>query len=209
MSDIYQERYLKHQKRKREQLTKSVGEKPHKHPKKYGETFKKLQQARRSQRVFSGDKVDETTMQEILESAVSAPNSCNRHGIKLRVVTEQPDKDLLTGILVGGVGWIHRADTIVLFLADTSAYKSPNEKDFMHYCDVGFTAMNMWLTAESLNVGASYINPNIRKENADIFKNRFGRDGYVFCGALVLGNYSSKALKASQPTLEELLTVVK
>lgn len=161
----YQERYQRHQARKKLQL---------------------ILGARRSQRIFTSEAIPEPVFQDILSAATTAPSSCNRHGLKMRVVRERREKELLGGLLVGGVGWIHRADRIILFLADPAAYASPNEKDFMHYCDVGFTALPMWLVAESHGLGVAYINPNL--VDAEVFNTKFGK-GLIFCGALVIGNY--------------------
>lgn len=202
--DTYQERYLEHQAKKKRQLTESEGEKAKLYTNTERKVITSLLSRRRSQRVFSGEPVGEGTLKKILQAATTAPNSCNRHGIGLKVITDRREKELLSGILIGGVGWIHRADAIVLFLADPEAYKSPNERDFMHYCDVGFTAMAMWLTAEAHNVGAAYINPNVHYKA--ILEANFA-PGRVFCGALVLGRYDSqkRALRAKSPHVEDIV----
>lgn len=195
MSDVYQDRYIAHQAKKKEQLMFSKGEKP----KKITDPIKQ----RRSQRIFTSTPLDEKIVTKILTAATYAPSSCNRHGIKLKVITDRTEKNLLNGILVGGVGWCYRAHAIILLIADPQAYKSPNEKDFMHYCDAGFTAMTMWLTAESLGVGACYINPNIMPENKALFASRFGEG--IFCGALAIGNYDIRVTEADHPTLAEIM----
>lgn len=179
----YQDRYARHQARKKLQL---------------------LLGARRSQRIFTNDAIPEAVFTDILNAAATAPSSCNRHGLKLHVVAGRRDKELLGGLLVGGVGWVHRADKIILFLADPVAYASPNERDFMHYCDVGFTAFPMWLVAESHGLGVSYINPNLVNET--VFNTYFGR-GHIFCGALAIGYYDpAHRPEPSEPGLvEEML----
>lgn len=198
----YQDRYIKHQEKKKRQLMYSEGVRST--PIKANASLEAVLNARRSQRVFNGEKLTDKELNKILAAATTAPNSCNRHGLKMKVIKERDQKELLGGLLVGGVGWIHRADTIVLFLADMTAYASPNEKKFMHYCDVGFTATQMWLTAESLNIGASYINPNVKHQ--EVFNLIFGK-GLVFCGALVLGKYdrSRRARKADPGDLKDML----
>lgn len=200
----YQERYLKHQQKKRNQLAFSEGEKAKPYTLRERSVLADVLGRRRSQRVFIQKEIPDDVLESVLASATIAPNSCNRHGLRLRVVRNQTEKDLLTGVLVGGIGWVHRANAIILFLADPVAYASPNEKDFMHYCDVGFTAMSMWLTAETHNIGVSYINPNIREENKELFKERFSGES-IFCGALALGYYERRALKADPVTVNELL----
>lgn len=202
MTDKYQERYLAHQAKKKEQLT-GIGEAPERLPDTFYNLTKILLVHRRSQRLFNSEPISDEHMEAILSAGTHAPNSCNRHGIQLKVVTDRTEKSLLSGVLVGGVGWCYRAHAIVLFIADPNAYKSPNEKDFMHYCDVGFTAMNLWLTAESLNIGACYINPNIMPVNKQIFTDRFGEG--IFCGALALGNYDTRVTKAHYPDLQDIM----
>lgn len=207
----YQQRYVKHQARKKEQLMYSKGQPMH--MRYVPEVFEVLDR-RRSQRVFNNEPITSQEIDQILTAATMSPNSCNRHGVLVRMVSERRSKELLGGLLVGGVGWVHRAHTILLFLADPIAYASPNEKDFMHYCDVGFKAMSMWLVAETLGIGACYINPNLG--NRDIFIKEFGliedfEDGrhvtreLVFCGALALGRYDVRPEKAERPSIKEIL----
>lgn len=197
----YQERYVKHQEKKKRQLMLSEGEKATKLPQDiYG-----ILKFRRSQRVFNSEPIAEKDFNKILNAATFSPNSCNRHGIKIKVVTDRREKELLNGILVGGVGWIHRAQYIVLFWADPVAYASPNEKEFMHYCDVGFTAMSMWLMADSMGIGCSYINPNVLYK--DILTVKFGKPDHIFCGALVFGKYDAdkRAIKADPGELNDMM----
>lgn len=202
--DIYQQRYKSHQWRKRNQLTFGEGDSEYrKWNKKEKGTVKELLSSRASQRVFNSNIIEEDVLNEILNQATSAPSSCNRHGISLKVVRDRHEKELLNGLLVGGIGWVYRADTVILLFADPEAYKSPYEKEFMHYCDVGFTVMPMWYTAESLNVGAAYINPNIRPQYKKIMSEYFGKG--IFVGAFALGYYDNKAKKATSPRLKEIL----
>lgn len=197
--DSYQERYERHQAKKKKQLAFSEGEKAE-----CASDVLGALELRRSQRVFNGQPIDQEIFDNILRVSEIVPSSCNRHGLKMRVISERKDKELLGGLLVGGVGWVHRADKIVLFLADPVAYKSPNEREFMHYCDVGFLAMGMWLAAEQHGIGVSYINPNI--SHKDIFQEKFGHE-FIFCGALALGNYDSdkRALKSEDGQVKEML----
>ena len=169
---------------------------------------------RRSQRIYTHDPISDKDLETILTAATMSPNSCNRHGVLVRTVTERRDKELLGGVLVGGVGWVHRAPVVILFLADPIAYASPNEKAFMHYCDVGFKAMSMWLAAESLGIGACYINPNVG--NQEVFTKYFGlledldeqgrpdNRELIFCGALTLGHFDNRPSQAERPSINDL-----
>lgn len=209
----YQQRYEKHQARKKKQLTNSASMNKagsFRSVVRVGDMLNILRH-RRSQRVFitppSVSGLNDRAMELLFHSANIAPSSCDRHGIRIRVVRDRREKELLSGLLVGGVGWIHRAEVIFLFLADKRAYVSPNEKEFMHYCDVGFTAMSMWLTAESMGLGACYVNPNL--VDADVFYSKFGSiespDNIgIFCGALAIGSYDVRPDASDYPFDKEL-----
>lgn len=203
MTDIYQQRYEQHQEKKKAQLATGYGLPYEKRPTGDYSALQSILETRRSQRVFNREPITEQELDQILEAARIAPSSCNRHGVRLLTVCDREEKELLTGILVGGVGWVHRAEVVVLLFADPDAYKSPNEKEFMHYCDVGFTAMPMWLTAESLNIGCSYINPNIRQRNKELFYTLYPHG--IFVGALAFGKYDLKADKPDIPEIEEIM----
>lgn len=212
MANDYQARYIKHQSRKRDQLTNSASmpkANPSSAPAFFVNESMRILKSRRSQRVFiphpDGHVLNNTALNLLFEAANVAPSSCNRHGIRIRIVHERHQKEILGGLLVGGVGWVHRADTVFLFLADPVAYVSPNEKEFMHYCDVGFTAMSMWLMAESMGLGACYVNPNLT--DSKMFYDRFGSiDGHngIFCGALAVGMPGVKLEEAEHPSGFEL-----
>lgn len=193
MTDIYQERYLKHQKRKAEILKSNYGtDKFKKYSKKEQDVFQEILKSRRSQRTFNREPVD---IDKILELAEYRPSSCDRRAIEIKVIDSRDDKDLLGGLLVGGVGWVQRADKILLFLAYKDAYKSPAEKEFMAYIDAGVLAQTLYLICESQNIGACYINPNIREQNKQFFNERFNKDGYQYVGCMAIGNYYLKNTK--------------
>lgn len=201
MDTLYQQRYVAHQARKKQQITENVGEllndwEPLSQP-----LYAALER-RRSQRLFSGLDIAPEALQRVLEAGSWAPSSCNRHGIGIKAVEGRDEKELLGGLLVGGVGWMHRAHTVFLLLADPVAYASPNEKAFMHYCDAGFLAMSMWLAAEAEGLGACYINPNIKHK--DVFDEQFGK-GRIFVGALCVGRYEKRVLPAERVPVNEIL----
>ncbi|MGH3475422.1 MAG: nitroreductase family protein [Nocardioidaceae bacterium] len=165
--DPYQQRYTAHQKRKAGQLEVILAE-------------------RHSERRFGGPlSLDE--LQQIDEAARLAPSSCDRHAVHLYPVEDRDEKALLGGLLVGGVGWVHRAPTVFLLWADRTAYKAPGEVAYMPFLDAGVMVQNMWLTATSLGLPAAFVNPNVREKNAAFFQQRFIPDEGIFCGALAVG----------------------
>jgi len=193
LSDKYQERYLAHQKRKADILKSVYGTKDFK---KYNEEeqniFIEILKSRRTQRAFNRDSV---SIEKILELADFRPSSCDRRSIQIKVIESRDEKDLLGGLLVGGTGWVHRADKVLLFLAWKDAYKSPAEKEFMSYIDAGFLAQTLYLICEAMNVGAAYINPNIREENKAFFHERFVPEGFQYVGSMAVGHYDLKHIK--------------
>lgn len=193
MTDIYQERYLAHQKRKAKSLTSDFGVEMKPNTKKEIEAFFKILERRRSQRAFNREEITEEELSRILTAIDLSPSSCSRRGVGVRIITDRDDKDLLSGLLVGGVGWCHRGQVIILLIADMLAYKNPAEKDTMPYLDAGVVIQTAYLSAEALNIGCCYINPNVREKNEAFFKERFGiGENELFCGAVVIGKYNKK-----------------
>lgn len=196
LTDKYQERYLAHQKRKAEILKSGYGTDQFKvYDEKEQEIFISVLKGRRSQRAFNRVPVD---IKPILELADYRPSSCDRRSVQIKVIESRDEKDLLGGLLVGGTGWIHRADKVLLLLAWKDAYKSPAEKEFMSYIDAGVLAQTLYLVCEALNVGSCYINPNIREENKEFFHSRFVPEGFQYVGAMAIGNYDLKHTKPNE-----------
>jgi len=189
--DIFQQRYLEHQARKAKILTSDYGIKKYKkYTKEEQRDFFEVLRNRCSQRVFNNGNID---TEPILKAIETSPSSCGRKGVSVRVISDRKDKDILSGLLVGGTGWCHRGDIILLLMADMNCYKNPAEVSFMPYLDAGVIIQTTYLTCEVLNYGCCYVNPNIREENQEFFKKRFNiLDNELFCGALILGQYSKK-----------------
>lgn len=169
MTDIYQDRYIQHQAKKREQLIK-------------------IFQDRTSQRIFNSKSIARDDLDQLLRDAALAPSSCNRQAIRVQVVESRDEKEVLSGLLVGGVGWVHRADKILLIFADQAAYKAQGELAWMPYLDAGVTIAYLQLAAEGLGIGSAYVNPNIRDKYKPIFRIVVNTDS-IFCGAIAIGYY--------------------
>jgi nitroreductase len=189
--DQYQERYLAHQARKAEILKSTYGTPDFKtYSIDEQNDFFKIVENRCSQRAFISE---ETDIGNVLYAMNHSPNSCDRKGVYPVVVSERKDKEILSGLLVGGVGWIHRADKIILLIADMECYKNPAEQSFMPYLDAGAMLTSAYLAAEVSNLGCCFVNPNIRDENKVFFMSRFGlKDNEILCGALAIGKYELK-----------------
>jgi len=100
-------------------------------------------------------------------------------------MSNRDDKELLGGILVGGVGWVHRAKCILLIFADPIAYKAGNERDYMPFIDAGAVVQQLSLLASANDLVGCFVNPTIRSHNQRHFNNLFGSD--IFCGAYAIG----------------------
>jgi nitroreductase len=174
--DVYQERYLAHQARKREVLIQ-------------------LMEERHSERMFAERDVEPEVLSQVLETRLVAPSSCDRRGVHVTTTTERDQKALLGGVLVGGVGWIHRAPVVLLFWGDPLAYKAGEERRWMPYIDAGVLVQQFYLMATALGLKCCYVNPNIRDTNKrhfqKVFSPLFGdfddpAEG-IFCGAMAIG----------------------
>lgn len=201
-SDLFQTRYEAHQKKKKEQLAFSKGilDAPMLERADF-EAFERVLQARRTQRTFKTQPIEPEILETLSKHISLCPSSCNRQGISLSVIESRHDKEVLSGLLVGGVGWCHRADKILLVFANPKAYKAPGEINFMTFLDAGVVIQQLYLSATALNIGIGYINPNLREENKKYFIERFNTDEKIFCGALALGYFEFKAEETPKDSL--------
>lgn len=166
--DQYQHRYKAHQAQKAKVLAEIINE-------------------RHSERRFGSEDVD---IAPILEAFGKAPSSCNRAAVVPVVYSGRDDKNILGGFLVGGVGWVHRANHIILLFAKEEAYKAAGEIDFMPYLDAGILVQQALLVASSLGYAACIVNPNIRDKHRQAFEDLFGDD--LFCCAIAIGSEYEK-----------------
>lgn len=190
--DVYQERYLKHQKTKLDNMNKFVGEEKREYTNKEEEILMTFLKNRRSQRAFNKYNIKLEDIITIENAIKLSPSSCNRQAIY--GVWATPDG--IDQYLVGAKKWANKANSILLLFAAKEAYKSPNEIDFMPYLDGGFVGQTIYLICESLNIGACYVNPNLVKENKEEFNLLYGDDYFV--GAFAIGNYNIKALSPNK-----------
>jgi len=183
--DVYQERYLAHQKRKLLMLSK----RKETYTDQEIDSFLMILRNRRSQRVFNEQPIGMIDIIGICQAIDLAPSSCDRRAITVTLVNDKERKDKLSEFLVGGRDWLQNADTILLLLADMIAYKSPAEVDYMPYLDAGVIVENIYLAGEALGIGVCFVNPNVRKSDLEAFNKLFVDKGFRFCGAVALGYY--------------------
>jgi len=183
--DKYQERYLKYQESKKNMS--ATEEKTFYSDSEIAPLFD-IMYNRRSQRIFNGEDISEADLVTLVNAAGSSPSSCNRMAVGIKIVRGKEEISDLFDFLVGGKGWLDKANIVLLLLADMFAYKSPAEVDFMPYLDAGFMAQNIYMACEATGIGACFVNPNIRSE--DEFYSLFVPDEHRFCGAMALGLYN-------------------
>lgn len=148
---------------------------------------------RHSNRRFDDKPVEPKTLDRILDTLRHAPSSCDRFGVRVKIVTERDDKALLNGVLVGGVGWVYRAPVVLMLFANKQAYKggdNGDEVNYNSYIDAGVMAQTAMITATSLGLHSAFINPQVRAKDRDYFYSRFKPSDWqeaLFCGAVCLG----------------------
>lgn len=165
---IAQERYTAHQARKARVLRSILAK-------------------RHSTRVFSAKPLSYDIIREIIMDTESCPSSCDRRGVCVYPTTTRDEKDLLGGILVGGVGWIHRAPAILMLFADKSAYVAGDENKFMPYLDAGVMVQQIYLSCAAVGLKCCFCNPNIREINRKHFDDVFRAHNHIFCGVMAVG----------------------
>ena len=117
INDKFQARYVEHQQHKKMQLVSNYGEKNIEVDPNMKESYLKLLKNRRSQRTFNSKEISQEDLNYLLSSLVELPSSCNRQAISIKVVEDRTSKELLGGLLVGGAGWCHRANKMILLFA--------------------------------------------------------------------------------------------
>lgn len=189
MTDEYQKRYLQHQRfGKKQELVA-------------------LMKERHSNRRFDTKEVNPKLINELLDSIKHCPSSCDRHGVRIKIVTERNEKDLLDGLLVGGTGWVYRAPVIFLLMADPRAYKADagREVDYNAYVDAGVMLQQLSLLATAQGLHCAIINPNIREENQEFFYQRFKPQKWPearFCGAFIFGHPHPEPIKKKRNLID-------
>ncbi len=141
---------------------------------------------RHSERMFDDRPVSDQMLRSLEDAAYMVPSSCARRAVTMSEVEDRDTKALLGGLLVGGVGWVHRAPMVLMLFAEQDAYRAGDELAYMPYLDAGVIVGHLGLMAQSLGLVGSFINPNIREGHRPLFEARFGN--LLFCGAYAVGH---------------------
>jgi hypothetical protein len=158
------------------------------HQKRKAEVLKSILMERHSERIFKDEAVSYNEVLEHIEDARDVtPSSCDRRGTHCVLITDRDEKAILSTLLVGGVGWLHRAPLIILLFGVRGAYKAPGEINYMPYLDSGFLACNIINLLTAADYKTCFVNPNIREMNKEHFNKLFNSIDNVFCGAIAVG----------------------
>lgn len=159
---------------------------------------------RHSERRFAEEEIPPNDLSALVDAAERSPSSCDRRGVHVNVVTDRDTKALLGGLLVGGVGWIHRAPAVLMLFADPLAYKAGDEITYMPLLDAGAMVGHLGIAAAGLGLAGCFVNPNVRTSHQDYFRAEFGSD--VYCGAYAVGlPREGGAMVAEVPSKERVL----
>lgn len=195
MLDEFQTRYVAHQS----------------HPGGKRDELIALMKERHSNRRFSDDQLSPETLDTILDTLRHCPSSCDRFGVRVKIVQDRDDKALLNGLLVGGCGWIYRAPTILMLWANPEAYKggdNGDELNYNSYLDAGIMAQSAMLTATSLGLHTAFCNPQVRENNRLFFTGRFRPENWgqaLFCGAIAIGEPHPEPIEKKRRLIESVL----
>ncbi len=194
--DPYQTRYLLHQQHGKKQELIAIMEERH------------------SNRRFSEELPDTNIIHDIIDSTKHCPSSCDRHGVKVKIIVSRDNKALLNGLLVGGIGWLYRAPIVLMLFADFKAYKggepAGDEINYNALLDAGVMLQQMSLYATYKGLHTAFCNPQIRRSNKEFFYSRFkprSMDNALFCGAIALGYPHKKKIKKKR-NLDNLNMIV-
>lgn len=149
---------------------------------------------RHSNRIFDTKEVPQELIKELAYNCKYTPSSCDRRAIRLKLITDRDEKALLNGLLVGGVGFLYRVPAVFLLFGDRDSYKAGDppgsEVNYNMPLDSGVIVNQLWLSAISKGLHATYVNPQIRERNKEYFYKNFSPKGWKnpeFMGAFCFG----------------------
>lgn len=190
--DEFQSRYLAHQSHKGGKRDELIA----------------LMKERHSNRRFDDRQVDGDMLGTIVDALRHCPSSCDRFGVRVKVVQDRDDKALLNGLLVGGTGWIYRAPTVLMLFANRNAYKGGDNGDevqYNSYLDAGVMAQSIMLVATSLGLHTAFCNPQVRSADRAYFYSRFGNEDLIFCGAVAVGHPHPEPIAKTRRLIDSIL----
>ena len=162
---------------------------------------------RKSVRAYTGQKISEQDVREILTAATQAPTPGNQQLYTILRITDPEQKRRLS-ISCDNQPFIEKADLVLVFCADClkwyNAYRAagcnprkPDVGDLMlAVSDANIAAQNAVTAAESLGIGSCYIGDIM--ENIETQRDILGLPKYVFPAAMVVFGYPTEQQKTRE-----------
>jgi nitroreductase len=119
--------------------------------------FPEFAGSRHSVRNFSAESVPLDLIERAVELAQTAPTSCNRQPVRIRIVESN---DLIKKILdvhTGNNGFGHLANKLIVVSAEISVYNEVRERN-LPYIDSGIYSMNLLYSLHYFKIGACALN---------------------------------------------------
>lgn len=162
---------------------------------------------RRSYRLFTGAKIEEDTLRQLIKLAQAAPSSCNRQALVYLIIKEEPIKVVVAGSIPGARQFAAKAPVIIVVLADKRDYRFPEER-FTPFQDAAAAVQNILLASESFGMGAcwcSYTSYSSVKNEKKIRALLNIGSKYLICAAVMLGFPAQEVCALPRRNSEEVI----
>lgn len=113
--------------------------------------------SRKSVRQYTGDLVDDATLEKIASLAQCAPSVCNRQSGRLYVANTRETIDRILQHQNGNLGFGHTLGALFIVTADVQAFTSLGERN-QGYVDGGIFAMQTLAAIHSQKLGGCMLN---------------------------------------------------
>ena len=117
--------------------------------------FTKIVRSRRSIRFWEAKKLKKEEFEQLVDSARWAPSSCNRQPCYFLLARDTSKIKLLSD--ARGQKFVENAPNCILVLINTKIYDK-QEVTYTPYLDVGAAIQNLLLKAQTLGLGACWVN---------------------------------------------------
>lgn len=171
--------------------------------------IKKVILSRRSVRAYSGKKIPEETISEIIECALWAPTGCNRQNLKFLILTKTDDLKFCQKIAGEPGEFVAHASHAIIVMGDCRTYYLPATRHQV-YMEAGAAIQNMLLFAHSISIDSIWLNwAGINKSNQKL-RDRFNLERYILPVAMVLFGYreSYNLITPARKSIQESIVKV-
>ncbi|QBK77624.1 nitroreductase family protein [Myroides odoratimimus] len=114
--------------------------------------FQEFAHSRKSVRDFTGEKIDSSIIEKVIELANTAPSVCNRQASNVYLVEDKQKIDSLLAIQGGFVGYTENVTQLLILTNDRKYYYTIGERNQL-YIDGGIYLMNLLYALHYYEVG--------------------------------------------------------